>query len=246
MLDILIHIFFLVIEILICRILWIVPQLLKSFYQERGYTEQKESRKVKKDTVQRDDSDGASAKTETPLPHTVDSMEQTPPSRADIDVPSPETSFVPEEGLSVRKEPPPVQKEEVPAEASDQPVHSDRGGGASPDKTDQLLVKQMIRCSLRDLNSVNTYGERVYLAENPSGELLVMIYQNGLIKGSPSQDYANERTLNDLFSVCFEFDIPRWPKAKKFSICCTKEAILERDDEGFWVQEKGRLKVAAY
>ena len=106
-------------------------------------------------------------------------------------------------------------------------------------------IKRRFTCGLRDQDCINTYRERVYLVERKQGELLATQYQNGVIKAVPAKDYANERVLNDLFRVCYEFDPPQYPDAKKFRVECKQEVVLMRDDEGYWVKTKGRLKIEA-
>ena len=224
MLNNLMCLFLLVIEILFSGILLVILLLLLAFYQEnvlKRRRKKKESAKQKPGSPEKSDErqDSQNAVVSSPIQAETTS---------EIDVPL-EGEF-------------PVQAQ---GELQREKRGASRAAAYSAGESGSDSITRKFTCGLRDQDCINTYRERVYLVERKQGELLATQYQNGVIKAVPAKDYANERVLNDLFHVCFEFDPPQHPDAKKFRVECKQEVVLMRDDKGYWVKTKGRLKIEA-
>lgn len=115
----------------------------------------------------------------------------------------------------------------------------------APHETVEPSIKEMLTCGLQSLGGVHSYSSQAMLVEQKEGEFLVIILESGGIQALPSTEYTNEKRLMDVFSSFFQFTMPARSNARKFQIRCTKPAILVRNWSGFSLESKGLLEVHA-
>lgn len=250
MLKILIHLVFLIIEILVAGILLCVLLILRLYY--RKMVPSKRRGKDKEKAAEQCSPDEPNDKKEMHLSDRNISQGDSLQPKTAIDIPLDDsirrtdvTEAVPRRADNFPCAPSPATPRltRQPGPPQSQIPYAPRSGILPPV---QRPARNLVYCSLQDSSSANTYCKRVYLKEDPQGQLQVTFFDDGIIQGEPREDYCNEGTLNELFRVCFECGMGRWPDGKKFSIKCRKPAILQRDGQGIWVLEKGLLNVKPF